>query len=321
MAAVPDSSVFVLDPEEMKRYELLLGKNIVVVIPAYNEARFIGSVILGLEKYVSNIIVVDDGSTDNTGEIARTAGALVVRNQGNQGKGVALNRGFQEAQKFSPEAVVMLDADGQHQVDDLPEIVGPILDGSADLVIGSRYLDEKSEVPKHRVIGHWFFNLFTKSFSGTQSSDSQNGYRAFSEKALKEFAFSSKGFSVESEMQFIAKELDLRVKEVPVTIQYLDKPKRSVWRQGMNVLAGIIQLVGQYRPLLFFGMPGALLLGGGFFAGLRVVEIFRRTTQIAVGTAMISVMLAIIGAVMISTGITLHSVRGLLNEFYKNRKL
>jgi glycosyltransferase involved in cell wall biosynthesis len=320
MVAVPDSSVFVLDPDEMKKFELMLGKNIVAVIPAYNEERFIGSVILGLEKYVSNVIVVDDGSTDNTAEIARTAGAHVVRIHENQGKGVALNRGFQEAIKYSPEAVIMLDADGQHQVDELPTVVGPILDGSADLVIGSRYLDEKSKVPTHRVLGHWFFNSITKFISGTKSSDSQNGFRAFSLNALKKLDLSSKGFSVESEMQFIAKELDLRVKEVPVTIQYFDKPKRSVWGQGMNVLGGILRLMGQYRPLLFFGVPGVLVLSAGFMWGVKVVDIFRRTSQLAVGYAMISVMLAILGAVAFSTGIILHSVRGLLTSYTITKK-
>ena len=81
---------------------------------------------------------------------------------------MALNRGFKEAEKFSPEAVVMIDGDGQHRIEDLPAIVTPILDGSADLVFGSRYLDDRSDVPRHRVMGHWFFNFLTKRASGTK---------------------------------------------------------------------------------------------------------------------------------------------------------
>jgi hypothetical protein len=116
-------------------------------------------------------------------------------------------------------------------------------------------------------------------------------------------------------MQFIAKEKDLVVKEVPINIKYLDAPKRSVWKQGMNVLAGIIRLVGQYRPLLYFGVPGLVSMGIGFGYGVRVVAIFRQTTQLAAGSAMISVMLVILGAVGLSTGVILHSIRGLLKEF------
>ena len=168
---------------------------------------------------------------------------------------MALNRGFKEAKKFSPEVVVMIDADGQHRIEDLPVIVTPILDGSADLVFGSRYLDDRSDVPRHRVMGHWFFNLLTKRASGTKASDSQNGYRAISAKAFL-LTFSSEGFSVEFEMQFIAKEKGLVVLEVPVVLaNYLEKPKRSPWLQGVTVLTGVLRLVGQYRPLLYFGTP------------------------------------------------------------------
>jgi glycosyltransferase involved in cell wall biosynthesis len=315
MAAVPDSAVFVIDPATIEKYEPLIGKNIVVIIPAFNEARFIGSVVLGLEKFVSTIIVVDDGSSDNTAEIARAAGAKVFRHKVNQGKGEALNTGFAEAITLKPDVVVMIDADGQHKPEELPDLVMPILNGEADLVIGSRYLKDFSNVPKRRVYGHRFFNLLTKNTSGTSVSDSQSGYRAFSRKALEVISFSSAGFSVESEMQFIAKEKGLKVKDVPIKIEYLDAPKRSIWKQGLDVLSGILRLVSQYRPLMYFGVPGLISIGIGFAFGIRVVNIFRQTTLLAAGTAMLSIMMVILGAVGLSTGVILHSIRGLLQDF------
>jgi hypothetical protein len=120
-------------------------------------------------------------------------------------------------------------------------------------------------------------------------------------------------------MQFWAHEQELRVIEVPVTIQYTDKPKRSVIQQGVMVFNGILHLIGQYRPLLFFGLPGFLFMFAGFTLGFEVVDIYRRVAQLAVGYAMISLLLAIIGMVLFSTGIILHSVRGLLTDMmHKN---
>jgi hypothetical protein len=161
-------------------------------------------------------------------------------------------------------------------------------------------------------MGHRVFNLLTTTASGVSASDSQSGFRAFSPRALQFLDFNSAGFSVESEMQFIAHENHLRLIEVPITIRYPDKPKRPVVSHGLSVLNGLLRIAGQYRPLLFFGLPGAILLIVGLVWGLRVVDIYGRTRQLAVGYAMISVLLTIIGMLGLSTGVTLHSIRGLL---------
>jgi glycosyltransferase involved in cell wall biosynthesis len=227
---------------------------------------------------------------------------------------VALNTGFRKAVELSPDVVVTIDADGQHLPDELPAVASPVLNGEADLVIGSRYLEDRSDVPKRRVFGHRIFNWITKAASGTSTSDSQSGYRAFSPKALQKISFSSDSFSVESEMQFIATQHDLRLREVPITILYKDAPKRSLLRHGVVVLNGILRLVGQYRPLLFFGLPGVLIMFFGFGWALYVVEIFSRTRELAVGYAILSVMLSVIGMVGFATGIILHSVRSLITD-------
>lgn len=209
----------------------------------------------------------------------------------------------------------MLDADGQHRPEELEAVIAPILSGQADIVVGSRYLEHTSEVPRHRVWGHRAFNWLTRISSGMDSTDSQSGYRAFSPAAIEKLDLTSSGFSVESEMQFIAKEAGLRLVEVPITITYTDQPKRSVIAHGLNVLTGILRLVGQYRPLLFFGVPGLMLLAGGVILGIAVVDIYSRLLTLAVGYAMISVLLTIVGSLLISTGIILHSIRGLLLDY------
>jgi len=320
---------------------------VVVVIPAYNEDRFIGSLVLKTKSYVRDVIVVDDGSTDETTFVAALAGAIVVNHDSNSGKGVALNTGLNKAQDLNPDAVVVLDADGQHNPAEIPLVAKTVLSCKncnescgwyknyfgpdkdyhalaasdierADLVIGSRYLNHKSEVPNHRVLGHSVFNWITRFTSGVNSTDSQSGFRAFSPRALEMLSFSSNGFSVESEMQILANELGLKISEAPITVEYHEKPKRNVIKHGLLVIGGLIRLMGQYRPLLFFGLPGIVLMLGGLGMGGIVVNIFRRTSELAVGYAMISVLTSVLGLVSFSTGIILHSVRVLINETLSN---
>jgi len=287
---------------------------IVALIPAYNEERFIGSVVLKARRYADAVIVVDDGSTDATGEIARAAGATVVRHEHNRGKGAALNTGLRKARALAPEAIVTLDGDGQHLIEEMPLVLAPILEGKADIVVGSRYLNGRCFVPLHRILGHRAFTFLTNLVSGVHVTDSQSGFRAFSPRAVEALLFSSSGFSVESEMQFLARENDLRMVEVPVTARYEDRPKRPVVAHGLMVLNGVLRLIGQYRPLLFFGVPGTAILLFGLLWGAWVVDIYRTSQTLAVGYALIVVLLVLMGIFSLFTGIILHSIRALVLE-------
>jgi glycosyltransferase involved in cell wall biosynthesis len=206
--------------------------DLVVVIPAYDEARCIGSIVLQSRRFTSQVIVVDDGSTDDTAQIARSAGATLVCHEHNQGKGAALNSGFRAARQFDPQVVVCLDGDGQHLPDEIDFLIEPILSQQADIVVGSRYMGTSNHVPLHRVWGHWVFNLLTRYDSGVESSDSQSGFRAFSPRALQAISFCSQDFSVESEMQFLAQEHDLRVFEVPMLLEEA-REKRQIRKASL----------------------------------------------------------------------------------------
>lgn len=292
----------------------------VVVIPAYNEERFIGSVVLEARRYADVVLVVDDGSIDNTAGVAAEAGATVIRQVPNEGKGAALSTGFRRAVEFDPTVVITIDADGQHMACEIEQVAAPVLRGEADIVIGSRYLDDNSDVPRHRIMGHRVFNFMTNQASGVRNvTDSQSGFRAFSPRALRAISFRSHGFSVESEMQFIASENDLKLVEAPITIYYHDKPKRPVIAHGLMVLNGLLQLMGQYRPLLFFGLPGLVILGLAGLWTLWIVHIFQTSGELAVGYALIAVLLFMFGSTVMSTGIILHSVRALLLDYLVRR--
>jgi glycosyltransferase involved in cell wall biosynthesis len=319
----PLTTAVVLDPElvpilsagEHSVVKITRARHVVVVIPAYNEERFIGSVVLKTLRHAATVVVVDDGSRDATAEIAEAAGAIVVRHPQNRGKGVALNTGFRKAREFKPDVVVTIDADGQHVPGEMAAVMRPVLDGKADVVIGSRYLEPTSDVPQHRVWGHRAFNALSTGVSGVAVSDSQSGFRAFSPKALRVLSFNSTSFSVESEMQLLAREHRLTVSEVPITVYYQDKPKRPVLSHGMNVLGGILQLTGQYRPLLFFGVPGLILLIIGIGWGIWVIDIYRSHQTLPLGYTVLSSLLTTLASLCLFTGIILHSVRGLLISF------
>ncbi len=289
-----------------------------VVIPAYDEARFIGSVVIQARQHAATVIVVDDGSKDETASIAEAAGAIVLRHKKNIGKGKTLGTGFEYARKHTEaQVIVMIDGDGQHNCGEIPYLIEHILDGSADIVIGSRFLGQKSEAPKWRILGQQLLTLITNLSTNSSLTDSQSGFRAFSRKMLDVFTFSSTDFSVESEMQFVIREAGLRVIEVPITVVYKEPPKRNPVLHGLQVMGGIIRLISTYRPLLFFGGGGLVVLLMGLLWGGYVVQIYSRVRVLAVGYALISVLLTVIGASSLFTGLLLYSIGGLMRDIKK----
>jgi glycosyltransferase involved in cell wall biosynthesis len=286
----------------------------VALIPAYNEQRFIGSLVLTARSYVDQVIVVDDGSKDATVAIARRAGAITIEHQQNQGKAAAINTGFAYLRHLGPEAVVMLDGDGQHSADEIAVLLAPILADQADIVVGSRFLSIKSAIPLYRQIGQHGLNVATNLASGVAVSDSQSGYRAFSRQALERLFFSQGGFSIESEMQFLIGEHGLRVAEVPISVVYAEKAKRNPVRHGLQVLGGILRLVNHIRPMLFFGFAGMLAFLLGAALGLYVVDIHWRTGSLAMGYSLLTVLLCVVGVVLIFAGVILQTLRGMLTD-------
>jgi len=287
----------------------------VAVIAAYNEDRFIGSVILKTRRFVDRVIVVDDGSTDTTARVAEDAGAVVIRHPANRGKAEAINSGLKHARELNACWVVLLDGDGQHDPAAIPALTAPVEARQADVVVGSRFLGVHSHIPRWRRFGQHALTAATNVASGTPLTDSQSGFRALSPKALQAFAFRPNGgFSMESEMQFLARQHRLAIQEVPVHVLYAEPAKRNPVGHGFQVLNGILALVSQHRPLLFFGVPGALLLLTGLLLGLVVVDRYNTFQTLAVGYALISVLLDLIGIQTLFTGIILHSIRAFLAD-------
>jgi hypothetical protein len=196
----------------------------------------------------------------------------------------------------------------------MPKLLAPILAGEADIVIGSRFMGVESNTPRWRVFGQQALTAVTNAASGVALTDSQSGYRALSARALAHMVFKAPGFSVESEMQFIIKEHALTAREVPIIVNYDEAPKRNPIRHGLQVLNGILRMVGQNRPLFFFGVPGMVALAVGVLIGFSVVSTYNLYSALAVGNALIAITLCILGVFSIFTGVILHTIRAYMTE-------
>jgi glycosyltransferase involved in cell wall biosynthesis len=285
-------------------------EGVIAVIPAFNEERFIASVVHKARWSAERVIVVDDGSSDLTGLLAEAAGAEVIYLESNQGKAKALSAGFRRALSYAPKAVVMLDGDAQHEPSEIPSLVGPILEGRVDVVVGSRFL-KSNPIPFWRRIGQWGLNLATNHTSGLRLTDTQSGFRAFSPTALQQLHFESPGLSLESEMQFHLKAAGLKVLEVPIGVRYDDPPKRNPFAQGFRILETIVGLVTRKHPLLILTLPGALLTLLGVYFGVEVLIRFHHTGALLIGSAFLSVLLGFSGLLLGISGAILHSLQTL----------
>jgi glycosyltransferase involved in cell wall biosynthesis len=290
------------------------GGPIVAIIPAHDEDRFIASVVLKARRHLDAVLVIDDGSTDDTAWIAESCGALVIRQPANQGKAAALNAGLARARELDAQAAILIDGDGQQNPDDIPAVLGPVLRGEADIVIGSRFMGRASNTPGWRVAGQKALNWATNLASGVALTDTQSGFRALSRKAIGALNLRTSGFSAESEMQFIIRTHQLVVHEVPIVVNYDEGPKRNPIWHGFQVLNGILRLVGQHRPLFFFGVPGLIILVIGLLLGVQVVGTYRTYSALAVGTALVAITLILVGVFSIFTGLVLHTIRAYMTE-------
>jgi glycosyltransferase involved in cell wall biosynthesis len=283
-------------------------------LPAFNEEVSIGSVVLRTKQYVDRVIVVDDGSSDRTADVAAMAGAEVIRHPQNRGKGAALKTGFGALN--GADVIVTIDTDGQHDPADIPRLVEPILKGEADMVNGSRYINgNKKDTPFYRRVGQKVLDTATNLDSGLNVTDSQSGFRAFSSDVKDVFEFRQNGLAIESEMLADAAAAGLRIKEVEIGVRYDVKGSTEhPVAHGVRVLLKILHDMELRRPLYYFTAPGLLMAGTGIFMGLEFLRIFAHGGSLHYGPTLLMVLLTLVGSFMTLTGIILHSIARIMYE-------
>jgi len=251
--------------------------DVAIIIPSYNEEGSVGKVVRGCFERLgglrTEVIVIDDGSTDGTVTVAQEAGARVVRHRVNKGVAQAVRTGLSEAAREDPRVIVQLDADGQHDPGDIRKIIQPVLDDEADLVIGTRIYEGWRPKPSRR-FGNWLLTKVTNQLAGTKVRDAQTGFRAMTPEVATGLRLTS-GKTYVREMIIRASREGFRILEVDVRVTPREngqsKAVKSVVSYASGAIITMVRIYRDYEPLRFFGGFGASLALIGVLLGLLLL--------------------------------------------------
>jgi glycosyltransferase involved in cell wall biosynthesis len=284
---------------------------IVACIPAYNEEDTIARIVLLTKKYVDRVVVCDDGSSDLTGEIAQELGASLIKHEERKGYGAAIGDLFTEAQKLGAEIIVSLDADGQHDPTEISKLIEPIVNGEAEVVIGSRFLEEENNhIPRLRRIGIDAITRLTSAASGIPLGDAQSGFRAYSIDTLKRLELRESGMGISAEILLQFADENLRIVEVPISCRYegIKTSTQHPITHGAGVVMSIVRSIVEEKPLMYLGVPGLIFLIIGTFFGVRLLQLYVLDRRIITNIALASISFILLGFFTIFTAITLYAV-------------
>lgn len=313
-----------------------------VTIPAYNEEKTIDRVIKEIKSLTPKdfdekiddikILVIDDGSTDNTVKVAKEAGAdVIVSFRRNRGLARAFRQGIETALEIGADIIVNIDGDGQYNAKEIPKLVKPILDGEADIVLGSRFKGWIEYMPVQKKIGNRIATWVTRIASGYPTSDAQTGFRAFSrDAAMRLHVLADYTYVQETIIQ--ANYYGLKIVEVPV--QFRKRKGDGKSRLISNIFgyakrAGMIILRSyrDYNPLKVFGLLGGVFIAGGLYFGWRVLSYYLATGMVGgrLPSAVLATLLFIVGVQTVVLGLLadmLKSQRMLMDDMlYRLKKL
>ena len=279
-------------------------------IPAFNEEKPIVDVIKKSLKYVDQVIVCDDGSSDLTAEQAKIAGAIVIKHEKNMGKGDAMKSLFKYAKDVGADAMVTIDGDGQFLAEQIPSLLQPILDNSSDVVIGNRFSNDK-EMPSYRKIGNKMLDRITKLAADLPFSDTQSGFRSYSKKAIQSIDFSTSGFGVDSEILIDAVDKGLRITETKVTVLYdtgLKTSTKDPISHSMSVIASLLESIAIHHPLKYLGIPGIILLLIGLGFTTYSISNFNETGNFSLPPILTAMSSLITGLILLLMSVVLYSI-------------
>ena len=288
---------------------------ITVGIPAYNEEKNIAKIIVKLKKTVDQIIVCDDGSTDSTSEIAESLGATVVKHAKNSGYGMAIRSIFLKSREINADILVTLDADGQHKIEDINKIIKPVVDGEADISIGSRFLKEDNNTPGYRKLGVKIITKVTNSSLSEKITDAQSGFRAYNNKVLQSLTPADSGMGISTEILIKASNLGLKIAEVPTEIQYDgDTSTQNPVSHGTEVLMSTLKYISIERPLRFYGIPSAIFFVIGLTFTFLSIQYYAEIGRLNTNLTLVAAGTLLIAIILIVTAVLLYSLVSVVRE-------
>ena len=287
-----------------------------VCIPAYNEEQYISDVIKKSLLHVDQVVVCDDGSTDNTAKIAKDAGAIVI-SQKNQGYGAAISTLFEYARNQNAQMMITLDGDGQHDPGQIPLLVNTIISHNVDVAIGSRFLDDSTKASGYRKTGIKIITSASNYGTNFKVSDSQSGFRAYSKDAIDIIHPTEQGMSVSTEILLKISNKGLSIAEVPITISYGgDTSEQHSVPHGVSVLMNTLKYVSIRHPLPFYAIPGVAFIIAGLIIGGVFLDAYLNEQIVFYGSLLASVVLFLFGAILCVTAIILFSMANLIRDRY-----
>ena len=284
---------------------------ILACIPAFNEASKISEVVADAKKYVNEVVVCDDGSTDSTASAAENSGAYVIKHHTNEGKGSAMKSLFKYALRSQADVIVTIDGDGQFLPNEIEKLCKPIISGVSDVVIGYRFDDNDKEIPSYRKIGNKFLDQLSNVSVNVSLRDTQSGFRAYSKDAIKKITFSTNGFGADAEILINAAKNGLRISEEKVTVLYNVGSKTSTKNpiiHGTEVASSLIEQILIRNPFRYLGLPGIIFIILGIITSAYLITIFNETQYFSIPFTLLSSSFLIFGTMLLLFSGVLFSV-------------
>lgn len=305
-------------PEESATGLRPTANKIAILIPCYNEEQTVADVVTQFRAQLptADIYVFDNNSSDRTVSMAQAAGARVFHEQ-RQGKGYVTQTMFRTV---DADAYVIVDGDGTYPAPAVHRLLAPVLNGEADMVVGSRlHAESRSEFKQLNALGNRLVLGLLNAIFRVKLTDILSGYRSFNRKFVKSLPLFGGGFEIETELTIKAIERGFRIIEIPIDLTHRPEGSHSkikFFRDGAIILNTLLALFRDYKPLTFFGSAGLLFLALALVPGLMVVVDFMQTGLVGrLSLAVLAVILAGCGLLSLTVGLILHSIARRAQEF------